>query len=94
MSRGSVSSLRSQEYALLTELLREKRIRSEMTQKAICDRLGKPKNYINKIESGERRLDVVEVYELCEAMNLGPLDVLAEFDKRLAAWRKEAITSR
>lgn len=81
MSRGSQPSPRKPEYAKLIELVREARIASKLQQKEICDRLGKPKNYLNKIERGERRLDVVELFELCDAMEKDPLELLSAFSK-------------
>lgn len=50
-----------------------------MQKKQICDSLGKSKNYVNKVESGERRLDVVEMFQLCEAMGADPLKLLRQF---------------
>jgi transcriptional regulator with XRE-family HTH domain len=37
------------------------KIKSKLTQKEVADKLAKPQSYISKIESGERRLDVVEL---------------------------------
>lgn len=79
MSRGSQPSPRKPEYTKLIELVREARIASKLQQKEICDRLGKPKNYLNKVERGERRLDVVELFELCEAMEVDPMNLLQTF---------------
>ena len=81
MSRGSQPSPRKPEYTKLIELVREARIASKLQQKEICDRLAKPKNYLNKVERGERRLDVVELFELCEAMEKDPLELLSAFSK-------------
>jgi transcriptional regulator with XRE-family HTH domain len=56
-----------------------------MSQKEICDRLGKPKNYLIKVEGGERRLDVVELFELCRAMETDADALLARFSE---AWKE------
>ncbi len=79
MSRGSQPSPRKPEYAKLIELVREARIASKLQQKEICDRLAKPKNYLNKVERGERRLDVVELFELCDAMEIDAIELLQAF---------------
>jgi len=50
-----------------------------MTQKAICDQLGKPKNYLIKVERGERRLDVIELFRLCAAVGADPMEILKRF---------------
>ena len=84
MSRGTVETLRSPEYARLIELVKDARIRSGLTQKQICDRLGKPKNYLIKVERGERRLDVVELFRLCDVISADPLVLLSSFARTWA----------
>jgi transcriptional regulator with XRE-family HTH domain len=79
VSRGNQQSVRSPEYAVLIDLVKQARLSSGMTQKEICDKLGKPKNYLNKVERGERRLDVVEVFALCEAMGKDARELLQQF---------------
>jgi transcriptional regulator with XRE-family HTH domain len=61
------------------DLLRKAREESGLTKKAICDKLGKPRNYLNKVESGERRLDVVELFQLCDAMSVEALLIVKAF---------------
>lgn len=38
-----------------------------LTQSELAGMLGKPQSYVNKYESGERRLDLPEVEEVCQA---------------------------
>lgn len=83
MSRGNQESVRSPEYQVLIDLLKEAWMNSGQTRKAICDKLGKPKNYLNKIEKGERRLDVVEVFRLCDAIGVEPMTLLTQFAKQV-----------
>ncbi|MGY1489618.1 helix-turn-helix domain-containing protein [Methylobacillus pratensis] len=52
------------EYQALLELLVRARKRQGLTQAMLASKLGKPQSYIAKIESGERRIDVVELSEL------------------------------
>lgn len=63
----------------MLELLLEERLSSGLAQKAICDRLGKPKNYLIKVEKGEGRLDIVEMFSLCEAIGVDSMSTLATF---------------
>lgn len=37
---------------------------AELTQTHVADALGKPQSFVSKIESGERRLDFVELQAL------------------------------
>ncbi len=41
-----------------------------VTQDEVARRLGKPQSYISKYESGERRLDVVELLDVVEALEI------------------------
>ncbi|ESF03049.1 hypothetical protein L244_15365 [Salmonella enterica subsp. enterica serovar Worthington str. BCH-3194] len=47
-----------------------------MTQAQLAKALGKPQSFIAKVESGERRLDVVEFVRFCRLMNIEPVSIL------------------
>ncbi len=51
-----------------------RRIRNEagLTQVELAEQLGKPQSYISKYESGERKLDYLEVLDICEACGVTP----------------------
>ena len=51
----------------LQKLLRQVREEAGLTQVELATRLGKPQSFVSKYESGERRLDLVELQEICEA---------------------------
>ena len=50
-----------QEYGVFLERLRAARQRSQLTQAEAARRLGKPQSFVSKCESGERRVDFVEL---------------------------------
>ena len=56
-----INSIYNKEYKEIAERLREAREQAGLTQKEVADKLGKPQSFISKIESVERRLDVVEL---------------------------------
>ncbi|MDR2032430.1 MAG: helix-turn-helix domain-containing protein [Azoarcus sp.] len=60
-----MNSIWSPSHILLRAQLRELRIRAGVTQAQLAARLGKPQSYVSKVESGERRLDFLEVREYC-----------------------------
>ncbi len=53
----------SKEYKEIIERLKRARIDARLSQQDVANKLDKPQSYISKIESGERRLDVVELKE-------------------------------
>lgn len=48
-------------YAILAQRLREAREAAGFTQAEAAQMLGKPQSFISKCETGERRLDIVEL---------------------------------
>ncbi len=41
-----------------------------LTQVDIAKRIGRPQSFMAKIEAGERRLDVIELRQVCQAIGL------------------------
>ena len=71
----------TKEQKLLQELLRELRSEAGFTQKDLAARLGEPQSYVSKYESGERRLDFLEIRHLCKQFGI----TLSDFSTRLEA---------
>lgn len=56
----------SREYAAFLRRLKRARAEAGLTQNAVARRLGKPQSFVSKCESGERRVDVVELQAFAE----------------------------
>lgn len=56
----------------LQQLLKSLRAEAGVTQQELSAMLGKPQSYVSKYESGERRLDFIEVLEICDALGIEP----------------------
>ena len=54
---------------ILRNILRQMRIEAGLRQIDVAQRVGQPQPFVSKYESGERRLDLVELGLLCEAMD-------------------------
>jgi transcriptional regulator with XRE-family HTH domain len=54
---------RSAAYRLFLKRLREARLAAGLTQMEVAAKLRRPQSYVSKCESGERRVDVVELVE-------------------------------
>jgi len=61
-------SIYSAEYQQLCTLLRQLRRAEGLTQVDVAERLNVPQSFVSKYESGERRLDVVELRHVAEAI--------------------------
>jgi transcriptional regulator with XRE-family HTH domain len=79
--RVSTKSKLASELRILGEVLVRARERAKLKQSDVAARLGLPASYLSKIESGTRRLDVIELIRVAEAMEVDP----AELVRRVAA---------
>ena len=56
-------AVRDPRYQQFLRRLRAAREDAALTQAAVADKLGKPQSYVSKCESGERRVDLVELLD-------------------------------
>ena len=64
---------------ILLDLLRKIRKDAGLRQDDVAERLGRPQSFVSKYESGERRLDILELYDVCGAIGV----TLNDFVKQL-----------
>jgi transcriptional regulator with XRE-family HTH domain len=76
------NSLHTPEYATFRRILIAKREQAGITQSAIAESLGVPQSFVSKYESGERRIDVVEFVQICQAIDVSPESVIRELMKQ------------
>ena len=74
---------RKQQKALLS-LLRQLRIEAGLRQVDMARALGKPQAFISYYESGARRLDLLELRDVCKVLGIPLLDFVRRFEKALA----------
>ena len=60
------SAARSPRYRQFLERLRAARLEAGFTQDQVAQQLGRPQSFVSKCESGERRVDVVELETFAE----------------------------
>lgn len=52
-----------------------------MTQADLADRLGEYQSFVARLESGQRRIDVVEFLDLAEVLGFDPAKAIASLQK-------------
>ena len=67
----------------LRDLLRQIRTDSGFTQAELAERIGVPQSFVSKYESGERRLDILELKEVCQALGSSLLDFVRRLEKEI-----------
>ncbi|WP_250459466.1 helix-turn-helix domain-containing protein [Microbulbifer litoralis] len=68
------SSLYSPEYDALREWLKRARDTAGLSQRALSKKLGLHHSIIGKLESGDRKFELYEFINYCEAINVHPAD--------------------
>lgn len=76
--RPVLSSVYSDSYQRLLELLVAARKEGKLTQEQLAEKLGKPQSFISKYERGERRLDVIEFIEVCKILRVDPSEMIKQ----------------
>lgn len=54
-------SSHSKAYAYFVERLRKARLEAGLTQVEVAEKIGRPQSHISNVESGQQRVDVVEL---------------------------------
>jgi transcriptional regulator with XRE-family HTH domain len=67
----------------LQELLRQTRMNAGLTQEDVAQRLKQPQSFVSKYESGERRLDVIELRQICGILGISLAKFVEKFEKML-----------
>jgi len=67
----------------LTGALKDLRTKHGLTQAELAERLEKPQSYVSKYEKGERKLDFIEVMQVCSALGVKPLALIDLYENLL-----------
>jgi len=67
-----MKTIHTREYKSLIEWLSNKRQLAGLSQQQLADNLSKPQSYVSKYENGERRLDFIEVLDICIIIGADP----------------------
>lgn len=59
-------TIRTKEYAIFIERMRKARAESGLLQIEVAKAMKRPQSYISRVESGEYRLDILEVKEFAK----------------------------
>jgi len=69
---------------VLQELLRQLRLDRDLRQQELAAQLGKPQSFVSKYEAGERRLDLVELREICRVLGVSLSAFVKQFKEELS----------
>ena len=74
-------SIHSHLYHQIIGRLRSKRESKNVTQVQLAEMLGVKQTFISKIETCDRRLDLIELRQICQVLNISFVDFVAEVER-------------
>jgi transcriptional regulator with XRE-family HTH domain len=74
---------RSERKLALLRLLRQVRKEAGLRQTELAKRLGQPQSFVSKYESGERRLDLLDLERVCRAVDITVTAFVRKFEREL-----------
>ena len=81
---GQRSSKKQRERKILLEILRELRRQRNLTQDQLAKAMGVKQAFVSKFETGERRLDFLDLLGICDVLGIS----IVRFAERFEASRK------
>lgn len=73
------------EYEVLRQCLRAHRVEAGITQTQLSQQLGRSQSFVSDVERGVRRLDLLELRDICELIGQDLVTFVQEFEAKLAS---------
>lgn len=70
-------------YLELRRTLKDLREAKHLTQAQLARKLSVPQSFVSKYETGERRIDVIETAQICQALETSMAQLLSKLSRRL-----------
>jgi cyanate lyase len=77
------------QHAELVLLLKDLRLKADLSQAEVAETLGRPQTYVSAIEVGQRGVDLLQVRELCQLYRVDFPEFAKLFDARLKSRESE-----
>jgi len=58
------------------------RKQARLTQRELADKLSKPQSFVSAYEAGQRRVDIIEMLRIADALSADPHEILADIIQR------------
>ena len=79
------------EYDVFLSLLKQRRTLAGLTQGECSKALGRPQSFMSDVERGIRRLDIIQIRDLCVVLRCDFVELIQDFDNQVEA---KHLTSR
>lgn len=71
------------EHAIFLTELKRMRVKAGLTQAQCSAALGRPQSFMSDVERGIRRLDTIQLRDLCKVLNTDLLSFISCFERAL-----------
>lgn len=78
-----MKSIYDRQYNILIDLLKGQREKQGMTQGQLASKINKDQTYVSKYENRIRRLDIIELREICNAFEISFVDFIICFESKI-----------
>lgn len=82
-NRKIKKTIHAKEYHVVIGMLRELREQKQLTQKGLADKIGSDQTFISKIEIGERRVDIIELKYICDALDIELVEFIKQVELKI-----------
>ncbi len=79
-----MKSVSNPNQLIFQNMIREARLKAGLTQAKLANKLGKPQSYIAKYETGERRLDVIELLSILAVIGQNPTEFVSQLQMAIS----------
>lgn len=69
------------DHRKLCGILRQFRTAAQLSQRELADLLHRPQSFVSKYETGERRLDLIELSDVCQALGTDLFELVKRFER-------------
>jgi transcriptional regulator with XRE-family HTH domain len=77
-------SVFTKRYKIFRDELESARREAGLSQEQLAKKVGWDQTYVSKIERGVRRLDVIELIAICEAVGIDPAKFVKDLHAKLS----------
>lgn len=78
-----MKTIYNNQYNILISLLKERRQQLGLTQGALASKINEDQTYVSKYENCIRRLDIIELRQICRAMDISLIDFIIDFESEI-----------
>lgn len=87
-------SIYTTEHQLLASLLRDVRLRADLRQVDVAQAMRRSQSFVSDYESGQRRLDLVELRELCGVLGTTLPRLVQRYERLLLDFEVQQAAGR